>query len=284
MSARKGLLDKYRETDIVKLNEELSDARSEIISLMPEEIQSVLRSYHHCESKDERTEWFYHAVNKIIEMAKPLSEIEDSITDGRANCPLCGAEAHTPYSRGFSLPRGLDQHLKGKGHSYECSVMHAARELAKDYFYRKFRKQDEEEEVQKQLDLDNRKKTETLYLTGPNHEPKLLETDRFSRVCRNNEELIWAEKRLKDLRFNISSHDNIKSYIKEDEQCIVFADLRDSGRINFAAYKKPLPKPSRKKRRHYLPHGNFYILDSWKYDIVDKYEKRYQDSIKHLFK
>lgn len=122
----------------------------------------------------------------------------------------------------------------------------------------------------KQARLLERKKTEVLYRTGPNENPQLIdESIGFSATPRNADEPIWAEDRLSGLGFQINFEANVKSYINEQENFVVYTDPRVKGEIEFKVYKKPLPKRSRKRPIHY-----FNLKDSWGNDVRGKYESR----------
>jgi hypothetical protein len=87
--------------------------------------------------------------------------------------------------------------------------------------------------------------------------------------------MTWAEDRLKNLGFTIGLTDRTKSYFKDYENLIVFADPRFNKRIDFFVYKKPLPKNKSKLDKFSL--GNFHLLDTWKKDLSNKFEARIND-------
>ena len=76
--------------------------------------------------------------------------------------------------------------------------------------------------------------------------------------------------------FKKSTKDRIRSYIFKNEEYLVYADPRRLNRIDFNAYKIPLPKKVSSKSRSSIEYS-FYMMDSWKHDLEEKF-------IKHLRK
>jgi len=100
------------EEKIKDLQNELDDTRYTVISLMPEEVKKVLRSYYSCDRKETHL-WSDRTAKKIIEFAKILSPEEGSYYSERAYCPLCGDSSSSYDAVGFSIPEGLYRHLVG---------------------------------------------------------------------------------------------------------------------------------------------------------------------------
>jgi hypothetical protein len=110
-----------------------------------------------------------------------------------------------------------------------------------------------------------------LYLVKPNS-PPLLNDDGIinSTNVRNKKQLKWAEDRLTQLKFKIRTNGKIKSYIKEDDEYIVYADPRKLGNIKFLVYKKPLSK----NKKNVSSNKSFFLKDNWKLHLKQKYENR----------
>jgi hypothetical protein len=111
--------------EIKRISQELYHARSTIIRLMPDEVQTILRSFHACQSLQDTYNWPVTVAEQIIARAEILPEGASSYSGDRARCPLCKGESSASYVRGFSLPRGLLQHLLGEGNARQCRVMEA---------------------------------------------------------------------------------------------------------------------------------------------------------------
>lgn len=107
-------------------------ARHTIIGLMPEPLRDILFAQILCESFRDIQDWQTWAVDELIDHAdkRPGPEMGDFPGAVRAMCPLCGSEAQTPYSRGFSVPTGLTRHLEGSHKVGRCPVFEAAAEMA----------------------------------------------------------------------------------------------------------------------------------------------------------
>jgi hypothetical protein len=93
----------------------------------------------------------------------------------------------------------------------------------------------------------------------------------YGTRARDEHELAWAEQRLTDLSFIVSNDGNVKRYTNDRLDCVVFADPRAFGQIDFAMYKKPVAKNTHlgSSRR---PRGCFSLKDSLKRDLIEKYE------------
>jgi hypothetical protein len=264
------------EAEIRRLQDELSHARYTIISLMPEEIEKILTSYYSCKSRQETYGWADIAATEIIEFAEILSPEEGSYFSERAYCPLCKDGSNSYYERGFSVPEGIRRYLVGYGNTHQCRVFEAAQKLARNHWHDEFSAAEKAEAIEKQKRIIQRKKTEILYKIAPIREPELIDEGiGFGTAPRSDDEMAWAENRLVDLGFQISCEANIKSYIKEQESLIVYADPRAKGEIKFTVYKKPLSKSNRKRYWN----NSFSLKDNWKNDIRGKYESRVAQAI-----
>jgi hypothetical protein len=258
---------------IRRLKAELDEARSTILALMPEETQRLLESYPSCESRQQTYSWQKSVAETIIESAM-LPREQGSYFSDRAYCPLCGCG-------GFTIPEGLRRHLEGWGNMHKCDVMKAALGLAREYWHKQFHAAEQAEEVAKRECLEERKRTETLYRTMPDKDPQLLD-EGYGTRAREQAQLVWAESRLAELGFQTTSEGNVKSYLSERIDFVIYADPRASGQITFRLYKKPLPKKGRTARLRSARISTFYLLDSWKNDIRGKYETRLSSAMATL--
>lgn len=172
---------------------------------------------------------------------------------------------------GFTLPEGLRRHLVGWGNVSQCGVTEAASELARECWDHQWRQAELEDERQKQELLAQRRRTEMLYRSRPDWEPELRD-----RTYEPRSEASWpiAEERLRQLAFVESVEANVKSYVREHDDCVVYADPRSSNRIDFVVCPKPLPKrfTSRSRPRFRF----FHLLDTWTKDLEGKYQARLQ--------
>ena len=250
---------------IKDLESELDDARRDIISLMPEKLQDVLRSYFRCESREERGRWDFIVARQIIDEAELLPRVQWYNGD-RAYCPLCKAGSSSPYDEGFTVPEGLDRHLNGRG-AYPCIVMSAATRLARRYWHEKFSAADAAEQAAAEERIKERRKSETLYRTAPGKSPELLdERLGYDRTPRTPDQLAWAEQRLEQLGFAATTEGNVKSYVREHNGVTVFADHRANGEITFRVFKKLLPG-QRVTPKNSRELKSFTLKDSWKRDL-----------------
>jgi hypothetical protein len=108
----------------------------------------------------------------------------------------------------------------------------------------------------------------------PAGKAQLIDEGLYGASARDEAGLAWAENRLAELGFPVASNANVRSYASDHGDFAVFADPRRTGEIRFAVYRKPLPtKPPRNGRyRAYV--GSFFLMDSWKHDIQQKYQSR----------
>jgi hypothetical protein len=192
----------------------------------------------------------------------------------RALCPLCRDSSSSPYSEGFSVPEGLRRHLTGWGNVRQCRVMQAAAELARDYWHQEFDAVDRDEAADKEAQLKARRLSEILYRVDPNSDPKLIgEGAWFGRTPRSETDLAWAENRLNELGFEFRM-DQTKCYVRQDKGMAVFADPRFSSRIDFNVYAIQDATTSAAKPRKSRYVGQFWLMGSWRRDIVAKFESR----------
>ena len=255
-----------------RLEQELDSAYRAILGLMPDDVETLLLSYIRAESRDDFDRWERDVTDKIILKGKPFSHGHER----RAYCPLCRASSSSPYSEGFSHPEGLKRHLTGFGNTQQCVVMLAAFALERGRRHRLFDEIEREEWAQETAAKALRRTTETVYQTAPDVAPELLDEGIYLGV-RDATAMAFAEKRLAELGFQSKTEGKVKSYTLERDTFVVYADPREQGRIDFAVFKKPLPKPSRRPRVRVYP--RFHILDAWKNNLREKFETRLADAV-----
>jgi hypothetical protein len=277
----------YETTDeyLERLQSKLEEAFQTIIYLMPDKFREVLESYYRCESPADAEYWEAIARSKVIDLATPTPEEEQPfgfyLTE-RAPCPLCGAEASSPFYRGFSLPEGLNRHLEGYGRMSKCRVMIAARHLSEAYFYKKFAETEKRELQEKLLAIQQRKKNEVLYLIEPNTEPRLIDELSYGDVAREPAYLAWAEQRLTELGFLPSTENNVRQYVLDLSDFIVFADPRAKSKIEFRVYKTPIS--SRRGSRKRPTSQSFCLRDNWTKNIQRQFQGMLSVAVETLLK
>lgn len=274
--------DLQYEAKIRRLEDDLYFARRTIIQLMTDNVQEIMNGCYSCRSRQELYRWEREAAEQIVNLANVLSAEEGSYLSNRAYCPLCGQGSSSPYKRGFSVPEGLRRHLTGWGNCQQCRVMQAAMSLAHDYWQRKYADVEKAEEGKGREKLAQRKKSEVLYCTAPDLEPELIdERLSFGGTPRSKRELDWIEERLANLGFQIACDANVKSYTNEHGDFVVYADPRQSGKVDFNVF----PKDYKRSRGHSrFRWASFYMLDGWKKELREKYDVRVENAISQLKK
>ena len=255
------------------LQDRFEDVCHGMINLMREEARDILRSYSECRSRSDSWGWHERAAYMIIGLAEALPPTERSGMVARAYCPLCGADAAILYEKGFKLPEGLRRHLVGwGGRSNQCSVFNAALQLAHAYWNVKFQREDEAAAAER---LQQRRSSEILYYVGPDEPTKLIDEGLYFPRTRHQEELTWAEDRLRQFGFETVIEGNVKSYIISSETFIVYADPLAFGEIRFIVYMKS--SPNRTSRE-----ASFCFKDKWKNDICQKFQSRLLRATKEI--
>ena len=190
----------------------------------------------------------------------------------RAFCPLCHRGSSHPSAEGFALPNGLYKHLMGIG-ARECSVFNVLKNFTWDYFETISKK----ESILKKGIHAERMATETLLKISLHKDPDLLnlESTLSFRSYKSEKQLKLIEPRLKQLGFKKTTKNRVRSYIFENEEYFVYADPRELGKVVFYAYKKPLPIKASNKSRS-LNEYSFYMMDSWKNDLKEKFMRNLQ--------
>ncbi|MFZ0792006.1 MAG: hypothetical protein WAM94_20525 [Chromatiaceae bacterium] len=264
------------EEEISWLKENLHNARSTILDLIPKDMAQLLRSYSRCASREEADNWRYDVIEAIIERATLLPGGEgEFFSRRRALCPLCGAGSHHTGEKGYAVPDGLRGHLESRGNVQRCRVMEAAYDLAARDWGTRFAAADQAAKAAKMAKLAKRRASETLYRVSPGDEPKLLDEYWHSRETRSPDQLLWAEDRLKLLGFRCVTEGRIVSWVDEHADYVVYADHRFVGRISFDVWRKPLPKNLSRRGVPERPIPmSLDLLDSFKHDLPGKYAQR----------
>jgi len=257
---------------IKRLKEELWLARSNLLHLLPWETYQVLSTYHDCQSQQERYSWLDELAEKVIDSVLPSqNDRAHSWLGDRVKCPLCGSGGVSGYQDGFTLPEGLRRHLVGWGNTQQCPFTGTAQKLAKEYWHEKFAESDAQAEIQKRQVLLARRESEQLFRISP-FEEVLLDERIWGEKPRDESQLAFAEQRLSILGFRKVLEKNRVCWLDERENIVAYADPRQNGRISFSVWKKPLPKRASASLRYRSQ--TFYILDSWKNGLKQKYEDR----------
>lgn len=259
------------EKTIQKLKDELYLTRYSLLSLIAEPYHKILTSYY-LPTKQERYQWLNEAIQEILDLTQPIEKYKDSYSP-RAYCPLCKQESSSWYGEsGFTFPEGLRRHLVGYGRTHQCVVTGTAYKLALNYWHEQFAEIEKQEWIDKDEKLKQRKQVEILYKISPYDEGHLIDESLWHET-RNSQQLTWAMERLNYLGFTEHKEKNTISWIDEYENWIVYADIRQNGRIEFSVWKKPICK--KKPINAYKHHINkFHLLDIWKNDLKLKYSSR----------
>lgn len=262
-----------------QLKKELRKARRALFDLMPENVQQILHSYRQCKSSEEGRFWRHKAINELVDIAEPLPP-KTYASLGRGICPMCRRGPNSAYYEGFTLPEGLRRHLDGYGNTQMCDVFSVLLSDIGEKLHEMFDEADRIKSIEKKEITNKRMATEVLYKIGPESDPILID-DLFHSKCRDNEELQFAEERIVKLGFTITNDDRVKSYSLDYGDVVVYADPRQQGRITFYVYiaKWEVAKKKKSARR---PRQDFYIPDTWKHNIRDKYDTRLVEARKWL--
>ena len=118
------------------------------------------------------------------------------------------------------------------------------------------------------MELDQRNKTEPVFVIGPGNEGGLLEG--FAGRYRSRDGLEWAEERLKGVGFTKREEGNRVFYWREMVGYHLYADPRPDTRINIYVYPKEKEGVQR-KRRDSSPFPVLVDLpNTWKHDLEEK--------------
>lgn len=280
----------YLTTDeyIELLTTKLDRAFRAIIDFVPEKFREVLESYYACESPEDARYWETIACSKIIDLVTPVPEEEQPFgfyLNARAPCPLCGAEASLPFYggyTGFSLPEGLNRHLEGYGRMSKCPVMIATHHLSEAYFYKTFAEAEKRAHQERLILIQQRKKTELLFLIGPDSDPHLIDELPYGVVAREPAYLAWAEQRLAELGFLASTENNVRQYLLELSDFTVSADPRAKAKIDFNVYKTPISTSKRSRKRP--TYRSFSLRDNWTKNIQQQFQSMLCGVVENLLK
>lgn len=262
-----------------RLKKELREARRALFDLMPENVQQILHSYRQCKSSEEGRFWRHKAINDLVGIAEPLPP-KTYAALGRCICPMCRRGPTSAYYEGFTLPEGLRRHLDGYGNTRMCDVFSVILSDIGERLHEMFDEEDRIKSIEQKEATNKRRATEVLYKIGPESGPALID-DLFHSKCRNGEELQFAEERFEKLGFVVTLDDRVKSYTRDYGDVVVYADPRQQGRITFYVYVSKW-EVAKKKKSSRRPRQDFYIPDTWKHDIRDKYRARLVEARKRL--
>ena len=258
--------------ELRELRNALYMARRTIVDLMPEHFAKLLTSYHRCKSTREYHAWCGTTAEQIVSLV-PAEEIRLGYDSRRTACPLCKGLGHGPHPNGFTVPEGLHRHLTGYGNAHHCDVTQAAFELGRDFVQTHYgaaeAKAKAEADAVRATELAQRRLTEVIYRIDPFEAPRLVDEGSFVWMnrARDAEGVAWAERRAIALGFRSQLEGNVKTVALEAKDYIVFADIRQDKRIEFAVFRQPLKKKKQITRQH------FYLQDSWKNDLQAKFAK-----------
>jgi len=258
------------EERIRRLEEELYCARRDIIDLMSPEVTKLLTSYYSCNSEREYYEWWHDTIDTIVSMAE--IDPKASYLQDRGWCPLCKGGSMGPYDSGFTLPEGLKRHLSGFGNTHQCPVTRAAFHIARHALRETF----EASREAAQRKVEERRRTERVFMTDPSSSPQLCDEHLWSGKPRSADELAAAEDRLRGLNFQIEVNDNVVAYKFCHEHFLVLADPRTAGRIEFRVFDSERPK------RRARTIETFHLLDTWKNDLPAKFRERLSEACARL--
>lgn len=246
---------------IEKLKDELFSARCLIINLMPTDLRTILNSYSMSKLIVHPQDWLLSTSEEIAMSTRAMEEHSNTY-NARASCPLCGDGTNSPSESGFALPTGLQRHLEGYGNMARCGVMDAAYEVAKTWFLHRLKAKSMIEAFEKLRELEERKKTEPLFRTGPRTSE--LAADDIWRPRDLNQQ-IWAEERLRNLKFRKNVEENCTSFTRHFKDWVVYADPRQLGAISFFVYSSTQPE-----QRPDKPLRRFQLRDDWKHNLEEK--------------
>lgn len=254
------------EERIKRLESELWTARYTILNLFTDELRELLNSYYSYESRPSLYEWENMIAEKLLDHVTILPYHPDWGRE-RAYCPFCGLGSQGPYDHGFAIPEGLRRHITGYGNTTKCPVVEQISYLAREHWNEKFSEKEKIEKQEKERILEERRAKETLYLLGPDMEPKMIDETGYSWVPhRDVEQLNWAESRLKDLGVQKNIDGRVVSYLYKDGELCVYANPTKQKNIEFHAYRLPL------KRRSGPRYHSYVLPDRVKNDLKTKFD------------
>ena len=265
-----------KDARIKQLESDLYMAREDILHLAPEEFHDILKSHYSCQTRSETYRWLDTIAELISDRATPIPDLPGvEIFGERGYCPLCrgGAQSFYAHESGFRLPEGLRRHLVGYGNTRQCSVIAAAKTLARESWTSRFSEQEAEQQADAQRTKAQRLATETLYVIGPTDDAVLADEVSW-RPARPKEpetySITWAEQRLFSLGFQIGVDDRKRSYTKTVQDAggefVIYADPRQLGEITFRVFDAAV----KKGRKKGLSLHQFRLRDGWKNNLAEK--------------
>lgn len=269
------------EATIRRLKGDLWEAQFTVLEMLPEDVNSVLHSYRDCASIEDTHVWLYDVADDLIAFAKPLASVHPMF-GRRGNCPLCGRGSNSPYDEGFALPEGLRMHLQGKGNAARCSIIKMALGLARHDWDERFHPPLSREHEALQAELKARRAKELQYLINPYVMPFLI--DEFGRYTptRSAAAIELAEQRLTEMGFLATTKGRVRTYTKETQNAVAYADPRVARAIAFAVVLKPIQDGLQRWEIRRIPVEHFSIPDGWKKGLEKKVDEAIDAAVKKL--
>lgn len=250
------------EARISELESELYSARMAVIELLPKPVRKVAQERHNPSSSQEFREWKRRLVETAIELAHDGPTFPADRGRHRVPCPLCRSTGNHWHRTGFLFPNGLEQHLTGYGNAKECPPMAEIRKLA-SRTYRKLL----QEEMERERHLEANKEA---FLLGPNQPPQLPHAK--YGTSRDEDSMQWAVDRILELGFAEERDGSVRAFVLKETRWVAYADPRQEGRIRFHVYPRGTEQDQEGETG--LTPEHFDILDTWKHDLKDKFNKR----------
>lgn len=159
--------------------------------------------------------------------------------------------------------------------------MYAAMELARDYHREKFQVLEEAKRAERLAERARRMETETLFIIGPSQAAELRDEHiGFGSQARTDDDLRWAEERVANLGFAMTNEGRKRSYTKQSDEWIIYADPRPRGLVSFRVFKRAKRANRSAKIVWETPYREFKLQDSWKVDLIKKFDARLSKALK----
>jgi hypothetical protein len=245
-------------------------------------LEQLLTDYCLCHSRFEFGEWWFAVIDRIIGLASRAATTPGGRQPERAACPFCGIP-------GWAVREGLRRHLEGAGNTSHCDVASELYRQADRSLQEKFARDDR---AAAELDAA-RRRSKPSFLIRPLRAPELLDEGFiYGDRPRDADGLAAAEERLRELGFVIEADRNVIAWKYRQEPYAVLADPRSAKRLTFCVYDETrIAAASRKGGRRPVSWGStfsvpltveFYLLDTWRNDIVGKFRTGLQWAIAAL--
>jgi hypothetical protein len=245
-------------------------------------LEQLLTDRYLCHSRFEFGEWWFAVIDRIIGLASRAAITPGGWQPEHAACPFCRIP-------GWAVPEGLRRHLEGAGNTTHCDVASELYRQADSSLQREFARADR---AAPELDAA-RRRSEQSFLIRPLRAPALLDEGFiYGDRPRDADQLAAAEERLRELGFLIEADGNVIAWKYNQEPYAVLADPRSAKRLTFCVYDETRIAAARRKggRR---PESwastfsvpltvEFYLLDTWRNDIVGKFRTQLQQAIATL--